>query len=158
MTQLIPWRGRTGWAPMERVRHNFERLFDRFFGGAVTPYEEDLEEMRVWDLDVDDADKEVIVRAEIPGFEGDEVDVSLRDNVLCIKAEKREKKDGEQRYRSFCRNVTLPAGLNADQAQANYRNGVLELHLPKSPQAGAKRIAVQSAKEKATPSSQGAKA
>jgi HSP20 family protein len=158
MNQLIPRRG-AGLAPLERMRSSFERLVDRMFGREMTPFGGDVEEVRLWDFDVEDTDKEVVVRAEIPGFSRDEIDISLGDNMLTIKAEKREKSDGQESYRNFYRSVSLPAGADAEYAQASYQDGVLELHLPKKPEAGAKRIAIQEKQAAAkTPAAEGKKA
>ena len=107
------------------------------------PFDQDLGEMRVWDFDLREDDKEITVRAEIPGFEPNEVDVQLNNDNLNIKAEKQQKTEGEEQYRSFFRSVTLPSNVDADKAQATFRNGVLELHLPKTEQAKAKSIRIQ---------------
>ena len=142
MANLPVHRGNGGRAlgsrmpsPLEQMGREFDRIFERAFGGGLAPWEEDFADMRVWDFDVRDDNKELVVRAEIPGFEPNEVDIQLNNDVLTIKAEKREKAEGEEEYRSFYRSVTLPAGIDADKAQANFRNGVLELHLPKTEQA-----------------------
>jgi hypothetical protein len=63
--------------------------------------------------------------------------------VLTIKAEKEQKGDRQEEYRSFFRAITLPPGLNLERTQATYRNGVLELHIPKAEEAQPKRIKVQ---------------
>src|SRR5205814_1277640 len=119
--------------PLEQFRRDFDALFDRVFGG-LAPFEQEFEPTRLWDFDVNEGDKEVVVRAELPGFNEKEVDVQLNDNMLTVKAEKQEKKDGEERYGSYRRTVTLPSGIDADKATANYRNGVLEMHLPRKEQ------------------------
>ncbi len=151
MASLIPWRrnrGRStdlthrGAHPLDVWRQSFDTLFDRFFGGMLAPFEEDFESTRFWDLDVDERDNEVRVRADLPGFDENEIDVQVNDNFLTIRAEKRETGDGEQSYRSYRRTVMLPSGINAEQAQANYRNGVLELHLPKREEARGRRIPI----------------
>ncbi len=152
MAQLVPWRGRRGaLSPFDQMRREFDRLFDRAFGAFPALPEEAGNEMRVWDFNVEDREKEVVVRAELPGFEPNEVDVSLSDNVLTIKAEEQKKAEGQETYRSFLRSVTLPPGLDADKAQASFKNGVLELHLPKTEQAASKRIPVQGQEHQALP-------
>jgi HSP20 family protein len=129
--------------PLERLRSDFDTLFDRFFGRLPMPLEEEVGEMRVWDFDVSENDKEVTVRAEMPGFEEKEINVELHNDVLTIKAEKEEKEEGGRSFRSFFRTVTLPAGVDAEKAQASYRNGVLELHIPRSEEVKPRRIQVQ---------------
>ena len=129
--------------PLDLLRREFDRIFDRAFGGWMTPFEQDFGEMRVWDFDVREDDKEVTVRAELPGFKPDEVNVQANNDMLTIKAEKEKKSDGEEQYRSFYRSVTLPSGVDADKAQATCRHGVLELHLPKTEKAKGKTIPIQ---------------
>jgi len=146
---LIPWRNRNrGLAqrgerehPLETFRREMDDLFDRFGGGWLAPSEE-YGPQRLWDFGVTEEDKEVIVRAELPGFEENELDVRLDGNVLTVRAEKQQG-DGRQSYRSYYESVTLPPGIDADKAQASYRNGVLELHIPRAEGARPKRIPVQ---------------
>jgi HSP20 family protein len=128
--------------PLSSFRREMDSLFDRFFGSWPTAFgEEGLQNF--WDFGVTENDKEVVVRAEVPGFEENELDVQLNNDTLTIKAEKQQKGDGHQSYRRFYRSVTLPAGVQADKAQATYRNGVLKLRLPRSEQAKGRRIPIQ---------------
>jgi HSP20 family protein len=127
--------------PMDRLRRDFETLFGplwRDFG-----MEEDFGNMRVWDFDITENENEVTVRAEVPGFEPNELDVQVHNEVLTIKAEKQHKEGQREEFRSFSRSVMLPSGVDQDKAQATYRNGVLELHLPRSEGAQPRRINVQ---------------
>jgi HSP20 family molecular chaperone IbpA len=109
---------------------------------------------RLWDFDVQDQEKELVVRAELPGFEPDEINVEVHKGTLTVKAEKKQEAETRQSFRSYSRSVSLPKGVDGEQAQATYRNGVLELHLPKVPQAQPKRIKVQAGSEVA-PSTNG---
>jgi HSP20 family protein len=139
-----------GEHPLERLRRDFDTLFGRLWGGLLAPFDRDVEPMRVWDFGVTENDREVVVRAEVPGFEPNELDVRIDNGVLIIKAEKEQKGDGQEEYRSFYRSITLPPGIDADKAQATYRNGVLELHIPRAEGAQPKRIQVQG-QQAATP-------
>jgi len=129
--------------PVDLFRREMDSLFNRFFGGWMAPFEEDLGLTRGWGFDVDEDDKEIVVRADVPGFEENDLDVRLDGNRLTIKAEKEQKGDDQRGYRSFFRQVTLPSGIDADKAQASYRNGVLELHIPRSEGSRPRRIAIQ---------------
>jgi HSP20 family protein len=155
MFSLIPWtkeKGTRGRAlapryedPFDLIRREFDSFFDDFFSRWPTP----LSTRWGWDwnLDMEDAGKEVIVRAEAPGFEPNEFDVQLRGDQLFIHAEhKEETKDGGERakrYGVYERWLTLPAGVDADKVEARYRNGVLEIHLPKTPEAIGRKIEVK---------------
>jgi HSP20 family protein len=128
---------------MDRLRWEFGTLFDRLWNSWMTPYQQDFEPMRMWDFDVRENNQEIVVRAEMPGFDENELDVQLNENQLTIQAEKEQKGEREREYRRFYRTITLPAGIDADQVQANYHNGVLELHIPRTEGARARRIPVQ---------------
>jgi HSP20 family protein len=159
MANLIPWgrgRGRrdeltTGRSnPLSQLQDQVDALWDRFFSGWPMSAEQEFGE-RFWDLDMEEGDNEIIVRAEVPGFDPSDLDVQVNNDVLTIKAEKKQDtKEGEgaerqrqRRYAMYRRTVTLPPGTNADKAEANYRSGVLELHIPRSKEAQGKRIPIQ---------------
>jgi HSP20 family protein len=137
--------------PLNWMRDEFESLFNRFFGNWPTFFDEDWN-TRFWGLDLDDTGKEVFVRAEAPGFESNDFDVQVSGNTLTIRAQRKEEKKekkgehpfAERRYSTFHRSVTLPAGTDSDKVEARYRNGILEVRLPKLPEAQGQRITVKS--------------
>jgi HSP20 family protein len=160
MFHLTPWKkeekagvpeARRYNYPLARMREEFESLFDRFFGNLPLAGEGfDFE--HGWALDVDDSGKDVVVRAEAPGFEAKDFDVELSGNRLHIRAEqkrvekKKEKEKAgytERRYASFERLVTLPEYIDRTKVEANYRNGVLEVRVPKTAEAQGQRIEVK---------------
>src|SRR5262249_896563 len=101
---------------------------------------------RFWDVDMDETDKEVVVRAEEPG----EFDIDVRGDTLTIRAEHKEpeakEKEGAPRqwgYRRCERSFTLPGAGNTDKDEAEYRNGVVESHLARAEQASRRRIEVK---------------
>jgi HSP20 family protein len=124
---------------LSKFRDEFGALLERFFGDGGDALS---------DLDIEDRDNEIILRADLPGFEPDEIDTQLSGQVLTIKAEKQQQSGdgnrGERTYRFFQESLTLPEGVKADEIQAKFRNGVLEVHVPKSEQGKPKRIWVQS--------------
>jgi HSP20 family protein len=145
---LLPtvWRnrGRNLGRPLDDFRDELDSMFQRFFGGWMAPLEEDAGHMRVWDFDVTENDKEITVRAEIPGFADKDLDVQLSDNLLTVKAEKKEESKESKSYRSFRRTVTLPPGIDPNKVQATYKNGVLELHIARPEGTKTKKISVKS--------------
>jgi HSP20 family protein len=132
-----------GGHPLEQFRREFDMLFDRFFGGFPMPFDSEFGQMRLWDFGVENQDSEVVVRAELPGFDEKDLDVQCHDNLLTIRAEKQQQDGQERRSSSFRRTVALPSGTDPDKVTATYRNGVLELHVPKSEQTHGRRIPVQ---------------
>jgi len=156
MFNLAPWRNRerrrAAEYPLANLQNEFATLFDRFFGTLPLAGKGwDLE--RSWGLDVDETDKDVTVRAEAPGFEAKDFDVEMSGNELYIRAEKKheEEKKGEKekgtwaerRYARFERLLTLPEHIDREKIEASYRNGVLEVRVPKTAEAMAKRIEVK---------------
>ena len=127
------------------MRREFDDLFDRVFGswplaeGGGVPG---------WGFDLEDAGNAFVVRAEAPGFEPGDFDVQVTGDTLHVVAEHKEEspeKEGEarsRRYDRFERWVSLPAGADLDKVEARYRNGVLEVHLPKTKEALGRRVEV----------------
>ena len=99
----------------------------------------------------EDADK-FVVRLEVPGLDKQDIDLEVRDDTLIVRGEKRhEQESSSGRYRvrqcaygSFHRTIALPRSVLADQAQADYRNGVLRIELPKAEQSRGRRVEVSS--------------
>jgi HSP20 family protein len=146
MSSLGPWRGQRGGSagahPLAQFRDDLNSLFEQFFGGSSLTGPE-REGLRLWDFDVAEGNNEITVRAEMPGFEPGDINIQVDNDVLTIQAESRQQGEQQRSYRRFRRSVTLPAGVDADRASATYRNGVLELHIPRTAAGRAKRITVQ---------------
>jgi HSP20 family protein len=132
-------------SPFEELERYFDRVFPRGWLEAL-PWERTrwpefgaAFEGRMPRVDVIDRDDEVVVHAELPGVDKDDVEVSMTDNTVTIKGSTRreEKEEKGDYYRceisrgAFARTVTLPGDVDADKAEANFKDGVLELKLPK---------------------------
>jgi len=146
MFALMPWRKREtvllprtetpfGWMPEE-----FEKLFTRFLPVLETPEWE-----YPWGLTMEEKEKEVVVRVELPGFAPEEVKVEMVGELLKVEAEHKpveeEKEKVERRF--VKREVTLPPEVELEKVEAIYRNGVLEVHLPRKPEVVGRRIEVK---------------
>jgi len=149
MFALRPWKKTemVDYAPF-RLRNEFKVLFDRMFRGMPVMFEAFTEPNYFRDLEVKETEKDVVVRVEVPGFEAAELEVELRDNCLHIKAERKpeaEKKEKDYEYteRPYERYVELPVETDPAKVEAIYRNGVLEVRLPKAEAAIARRISVK---------------
>lgn len=149
MTSLIPWR-----APREVTL--FHRLFDEvlneFFDlRPFSPFRED--EFWAPSLDLSETEREFIVKAELPGVDPKDIEVSVHRDLLTIRGER--KQEGEEKgenyhliersYGSFCRSLRLPTEVRADEAEASYDRGVLRIRLPKHPDHVPTRIEVKAA-------------
>ena len=114
-------------------------------------------EKREWaiPLDVVEGEDELLVRASIPGVKVDDIDVSIENRVLTIKAETKteaDHKEGgylvkERRSGSFLRSLRLPETVDADQAKTSYNDGVLTVNIPKAESKKAKHLKIEAGKQ-----------
>ena len=148
MYSLIPTRARgqlVSRNPFEWFPREFASLFDRAFPMLPVPFETPWE--TYWGVETEELENELVVRLEVPGFEASELAVNLSGNLLTIRAEHQPPKGKpvkvERPYGRLERTMTLPPGLNPEKVTALYRNGVLEVHLPKAPEAQTRRIEVK---------------
>ena len=140
-------------APLVSLRNEMDRLFDTFlrepFGAIDWPH---------WGggkwspaVEMAEDEKELTVRAELPGIDPKDLDVSVVDNHLVLSGEKKESSEtkekgvyhSETRYGSFRRTLPLPEGVDTEHVDAQYANGVLTLHLPKTAPPPQKKIEVK---------------
>jgi HSP20 family protein len=132
--------------PLSEAEQLFDRILGRRWPSLMRWHDlpllsgrfEDIG-LRMPNVDVIDRDDEIAVRAEVPGIDKKDLDISLSDNILTIKGqtqtEKKEEKGDYHRHEisssSFARSVTLPAAVDASKANAALKDGVLEITLPK---------------------------
>jgi len=137
---------RAEYSPFDLLRREFASLFDRAFAGWPVPFEMSWEMTEPWGVEMEEGEKEVVVRAEMPGFEASELEVTLRNNLLTLRAEHREppaEGAAEHRQTRLERTVMLPPGVDPEKVEARYRNGVVEVHVPRTPEAQPRRIEVK---------------
>jgi len=144
----------TRWEPvreMMTLREAMDRLFDDAF---TRPFSLNREGGSTWSspaIDMYQTDNDVVVKAALPGFKPDEVQINVTGDILTIKGEvkhEEEKKDKswhirEQRWDSFERSLRLPTGVISDRAKADFDNGILTISLPKSEEVKPKTITVK---------------
>lgn len=131
---------------------DFDEMFDRFARTAMRPAWRELEAVEpTIRMDVTEADKEYLVKAEIPGVKKDDIHVSIDGNMVSISAEVKQEKEtteggrilrSERCYGKAMRSFRLDQDVMEDKAQARYADGVLELKLPKKDGAPHKEIAI----------------
>jgi HSP20 family protein len=132
---------------MFRLRSEFDRLFDEFFRGwpGTVMLPEETESR--WGLDVREQDDKVVIRAEAPGFEPNDFDIQVRNNQLqlCACQSKESRDEGEQQWsrQELFWSVPLPTEVDTERVDAQYRNGVLTVTLPKTEDTKARRIEVK---------------
>jgi HSP20 family protein len=155
--------GTGGSDPFLTLHREMNRLFDDVLhGGPVSSGGQGGSQGGVLlapHMDVSETDKELRIQAELPGVSENDIDVSLHEDVLTIRAEKKqerkEEREGvhfsERAFGTFQRSLRLPFQVNPDQVQARFANGVLSVTLPKTqPQERSRRIQIQSAQQQAS--------
>jgi HSP20 family protein len=141
----------TDLAPYASFHSEINRVFDDFFrsfwgmdfgvpgSGGIMPANTSAQRAWTPQLDVVESDNEYRVTAELPGLSEKDIDLSVTKDVLTLKGEKQfEKKENvkgyyrcERSYGSFHRSIQLPGDVDVSKIDANFRNGVLEIKLPK---------------------------
>jgi HSP20 family protein len=133
------------YTPFGALQQEIDRVFDNFVSWrgfdrtAFTP-----------SMEVTETDKEIEVSTELPGMDEKDVEISVANDILTIRGEKRAEKEEkkksyrliERSYGSFERSLALPPGLNADAVKAKMSKGVLKVTLPKPPAAQAQKIQI----------------
>jgi len=146
---LIRWREPAH--ELRRLRDDFSSFFDDFLSRPLLPTWWGAE--MTPGTDAYETDQEVVVKMEVPGVSKKDLDIALTDKDVTIRGEFRKdeevKEEGyyrrERRFGSFSRTVPLPGPVQTDAAKATFKDGVLEVRIPKTPeeQAKVKKIAVE---------------
>ena len=144
--ELSPWRP---FGELSPFRKEMDRLWNRFLG--ETPFARTFNEMWSPSVDISETKDDFVVKAELPGLEAKDVNVSISGNVLTIKGEKKaEEEEKDEHYHrverysgSFQRVFQLPSGVKADKVEASFDKGVLKVTLPKVEEAKKKEIEVK---------------
>src|SRR5215211_5568032 len=137
------------WDPireLDSLQGDMNRLFDRFFEGRTNGTG------RRWipAMDLVETDDHLVLRGDLPGLSEDDVEIEIKDNVLTVsgerKSENEEKGEGyhrvERAFGSFSRSMTLPQGVDAEQVEAHFDSGVLEVRIPKPAEAKPTRVQI----------------
>ncbi len=146
MFELIPWKRNRGY-----LTRPSRDLLSFFFEDSALPGLWTRERQWLPAFDVSETDEEIIVKAELPGMDVKDIDISLTDGLLTVRGERRlEKEDEGESYRrverqfgSFSRSINLGVDVKADTIDASYKDGLLTVILPKAEETKAKRIEVK---------------
>ncbi len=149
---LIPWRPREDWwdpfMDLEKIQMEMNKLFNTsltrergrdagLLDGAWSPA-----------VDIYDSKENILIKADIPGLSKEDIEVTVHGDTLVIKGEKKHEKEVKEKdyirterfYGNFQRAIRLPAEVETNKVDATYKNGVLELVLPKNEKAKPKQI------------------
>ena len=146
------------WDPfrdLATLQERMNRIFDESFRGAARQDDEDWATGGSWAplVDIYERDGNLELKAELPGVDPKDVDVSLTDGSLVIKGEKKEAKEEKKKnyhkverfIGQFYREIPLPSGVDAEKISAITAKGVITVTVPKKPEAQSKKIAVKAA-------------
>jgi HSP20 family protein len=151
-SEIAEWRPLARWTPFREMERMLERVqidMDRLFNGGRK------EAMTITEwcplVDITEDDKEFLVKAELPEVKKEDVKVTVEDNALTIRGERKAEKEEkgkryhriERSYGSFERSFTLPEAADASKINSEFKDGVLTVHLPKAPHAKPKAIEVK---------------
>ena len=164
MKSLVKWdpfkwdlsKAPSVWEPFRELEEMHNRLTS-FFNRRLPLFEEfpEAEELTVagWTprVDVVENDKEYLIDVELPGLKKDEVKVSVQDRVLSISGERKSEKEEkgkkyhrvERTYGAFMRSFTLPTDASGEKLNADFKDGILKVHIPKEESAKTKAIEVK---------------
>jgi HSP20 family protein len=139
---------------LDRLQSEVNRLFEGYNGtpersaNAASP----MQSGRMWSpaVDVAENQNEIVLRAEIPGMKQDEIDIELTGDTLTLRGERKFENEEraenfvrvERSYGRFQRSFTLGIPIQHDKVSASYKDGVLEIHLPKSEETKPRKVTV----------------
>lgn len=146
-----------GWIPLIRsprqVRFPALALFERIF--ADTDASRDAGAAQAWmpAIDVAETPREIVVQAEVPGMDKKDLEITLSDGLLTLRGEKRAQTGSEdarhlrteRRYGRFSRTLRIAATVEVGAIDANYKDGLLTVRLPKRPAEQRRRVPIQTA-------------
>ena len=155
LQNLVPWKRGEKKVPVKqesshpvvRFQREMDKLFDNFFNGFdLAPWGQSWGAFHP-NVDISEDNKKIMVAAELPGLDENDIQVSLAHNVLTIKGEKKEEKEDkgknyyhmERSYGSFQRSIPLPCEVETDKVEATFKKGVLNISLPKTAEAQKQR-------------------
>jgi HSP20 family protein len=140
------------WTPIRELEDMQARL-NRFFNESPVRRETDGLFLADWTpaVDVRETDKEYLIKAELPDVKKEDVKIEMLDGVLTIEGERKQEKEEkgmrfhrmERAYGTFVRQFTLPSEVEAANIQAEFKDGMLHVHLPKTAEAKPKAIEVK---------------
>ena len=131
------------------IRNEMNRTFDHFFGHRPSRI---VLRKGVWSpsVDIAETDEEIAVKAELPGMTKEDVNISITDNILTLKGEKKQENEikeenyhrVERSYGGFQRSFALPTGIQPEKVKATFKNGVLNINIPKAEEVKPKQIEI----------------
>ena len=143
MRALTPWTG------MGNLKQEMDRMLERVFEGKWDEFPAGGD----WapSMDISETKDSLVAKVEAPGMDQRDIQISLQENLLTIKGEKKQEKEEkderyhrvERSYGSFTRSVRLPIGVDPSKVTASFKNGLLTVTMPKTPAAKGTTIPIK---------------
>ena len=142
------------WTPGREVvgiQEEMNRMFDNFFGSPRRVERNDRVLYWTPRVNVEETDDQFEVTAELPGLNRDDVKIEIKDHALTFTGEKKTEKENKDRnvhlyeraYGKFCRTFTLPDNVDVDKIEAEFKDGILQIDIPKTEEAKPRQVEVQ---------------
>ncbi|MGA1266242.1 MAG: Hsp20/alpha crystallin family protein [Phycisphaerales bacterium] len=150
--QLSLWKRHNPFnGELQRLREEMDRTIDRLLGGGFIEPRAERAEGWMPLIDLSETDSEVVIRAEVPGIDPADMDISLTGRTLVISGEKQETKERkgedyhqcERRFGAFRRSIELPEGADPDRVSAESDAGVLTIRVARVPSVKPRHIEVK---------------
>ncbi|MCM8799483.1 MAG: Hsp20/alpha crystallin family protein [Candidatus Omnitrophica bacterium] len=148
---LIKWRGKE-WDPFRELL-DLEHEFRRFFEDSFALLPERVSKEGIWSpsLDIVEDKDNITIKADLPGVKQSDIDISISGDILTIKGERKREEEVKDKnyhrierfYGNFTRSLTLPKYVDTNKVKATYKDGVLEIVLPKTEEVKPKQIKVE---------------
>ncbi|AEX85841.1 heat-shock protein Hsp20 [Marinitoga sp. 1135] len=140
MSEIRRYENRNFFEPFETLRREIERLFDDF--GTLDTLERPVMPVAMPKLDIYETEKEIVIEADVPGYDKKEINIKLDDDILTISAEKKDTKEEkgknylrrERFFGKFERAIKLPDYIDYEKIKAHFKDGVLKIEIPKLPE------------------------
>ncbi len=144
MATLVRWQP---WSELAGLHTEMSRLMNGLFEGNGRTTQAWVPALDMWETET-----EFVFAFDLPGIPEDKISVELQDGALTVTAEREQKSEHsddrfyrfERRYGTFTRTIALPQGVSEDSVKADYKDGVLEVRVPKPEQAKPRRIQIGS--------------
>lgn len=153
-TELVKKQEARPVSTFEEMENYFDKFFRHPFSLMARPTWPGFDFPQLDDIspsvDIFEEKGDMVIKAEIPGMKKEDVNVSITENTVTISGEKRQEEKVEKKnyhrversYGSFCRRFQLPENINSDKIKASFKDGVLEVRLPKTKEGKKKKITI----------------
>jgi HSP20 family protein len=151
MFDLIPWHRRSR-NDLAGFKSEMDNLFSRFFDPEMPFPRQQLDEGQwVPRIDVSEGEKDITIKAEIPGCDSKDIEVTLEGRVLTIRGDKKQEKEEKEKnylrveriHGTFLRMLELPADVDQKEVEARYKKGILKITLRKTTPKDVKKIEIK---------------